>query len=273
MINKVETRTAKGGLLSLPFDDYSNGYAMLKADGLGPVKATIVRSSFAQTNGTQYHSSSIGERNVLLKLGLQPNWASNDVEDLRNALYDYFMPMMPISMRFYNDKGLVVDIDGRVESCEDDRWTDEPTVDISILCFSPYFLVLDETTVSGNTVEDTTATTIEYLGNADVGVVLTLNIDRVLTEFTIYNNAPDGPIQSIDVQTSFAAGDVVTINTNQGSRGITLVRAGVTSQPLQAIQFPTPWITLSKGDNDVRVHAIGAAIPYTITYTTRYGAI
>jgi hypothetical protein len=57
MINKVDITNAKGELLSLPFEDMSNGYCFRGADGLGPVKATIVKSTSAQLNGTQYHSS------------------------------------------------------------------------------------------------------------------------------------------------------------------------------------------------------------------------
>lgn len=270
MINKLEVRTAKGALLSLPFEDYSNGYAVADVQGLGPVKATIVKSSFAQIDGTQFHSSSLEDRNILLKLRLMPDWATSDVEDLRLELYDYLLPESPINLRFYNNKGLEVEIEGRVETLDPDIFAKDPTMDASIICFSPDFLALAPTTVSGSTVEDTTATTVAYSGTSDTGIVLMLNVDRTLTEFTIYNVTPTGSVESIDVETSFAAGDIVTVNTNVGSRGITLVRAGVTSQPLQAIQFPTSWITLTKGDNDIRVHAVGAAIPYSLEYTTRY---
>jgi hypothetical protein len=183
------------------------------------------------------------------------------------------MPMSPVNLKFYTDKGLTVSIDGRVESNEPDIFAKEPSVDVAITCFQPDFLALAPTSVGGNTVSDATTTPINYLGNADTGIVLTLNINRVLGEFTVYNTAPDGSLQTVDVQTSFAAGDVVTINTNSGSRGITLVRAGVTSQPLYAIQQPAGWTTLKKGANLIRVFATGAAIPYSIAYTTRYGAL
>lgn len=273
MLNKVEVRNAKGDLLSLPFEDMSNGYCVKGIDGLGPVKAAIVKSSFAQLDGTQYHSSSLGDRNITMKLGLYPNWISNDVEDLRYALYDYLMPKSPISLRFYTDKGLTVDIAGRVESLEPDIFSREPAVDASIICFQPDFLALAEISISGNTVSDTTATTISYAGTSEAGIILALNINRTLGEFTIYNQAADGTLQALDFQTSLAAGDVLTINTNVGSRGATLVRGGTISQPLYAIQKPTGWTSLQKGDNLIRVYATGAAIPYTISYTTRYGGL
>lgn len=273
MLNKVEVRNAKGGLLSLPFEDYSSGYAVLPIDGLGPVKATIVKSSFAQQDGTEFHSASTEDRNIILKLGLHPDWANNDIEGLRWGLYDYLMPKSPVSLRFYNDKGLVVDIAGRVETCEPDIFAKEPTMVASIICFKPDFIATDDTVISGNTVSDTTATTVSYPGTSDVGVTVVLNVNRTLTEFTIYNEAPDGNVQSLNVETSFAAGDVVTINTSLGSRGITLLRGGVTSQPLYAIQNPAGWTTLTKGDNGFRVYALGAAIPYILTYTARYGAL
>ncbi len=59
MLIKVEARTSSGALLILPLDDVSSGYVVEEIEGLDPVKATLVSSSFAQADGEQYHTRNV----------------------------------------------------------------------------------------------------------------------------------------------------------------------------------------------------------------------
>jgi hypothetical protein len=273
MLSKVEVRNVQGGLLSLELTDISDGIVLRNIEGLDPVKATIVSSSFAQQDGTQYHSSRREERNITMELMLQPDYINTNVRDLRYRLYEYFMTKSEVKLRFFDSDGPTVDIVGRVESCEAPLFAKEPQMDISVLCSDPDFVDPTTVTLSGNTTASTTETLLQYPGTVETGVNFTLNINRILTEFTIYFRSPDGSLTSMDIAGSFVTGDVLKISTIPGAKGATLTRGGTTSSVLYAVSPQSNWFQLLQGDNHLRVYAEGAAIPYTLSYNTRYGGL
>lgn len=272
MLTLLEVR-GQGGTLSLSLEDPDLGYDVQDVQGLDPVKANLVSSSFAQQDGAQYQSARREARNILLKLGLFPDYSTDTVWSLRQQLYPFFIPKTPISLRFFMESGLTVDIAGVVETCETAQFTQEPVVDISIMCFDPDFLEPDEVVVSGSTTSGETYTPLVYTGSVETGIIFELDVDRSLSEFTIYHQTPDGTIKTMDFQASVIADDVVKIVTMSGSKSATLTRAGSDSSLLYGISPQSNWLELVPGTNGIRIYAEGAAIPYTITYTRRYGGL
>jgi len=273
MLSIIEVRNAQGDLLTLPLDDISDGLVLADVSGLDPVKATIVTSSFAQQDGTQYHSSRREDRNILLQFDLEPDYVTQTVRDLRNRLYKYFMPKSEVTLRFIMADGLQVDISGRVEDCSAPLFTKEPKMNVSIICFDPDFVDLTPVEIEGLTTDLTTETTVSYIGNVETGIEFVLNVDRTLSDFTIYYRPPGGTLRSLEFASSLIAGDVVTINTVPGSKSATLNRSGTISSALNNVSPQSSWIELFEGDNHIRVYAEGDEIPYTITYLTRYGGL
>jgi hypothetical protein len=273
MLNMVEVRTSQGGLLSLPLEDPSLGFVVQDIQGLDPVKATIVSSSFAQQDGAQYQSSRREFRNILLKLGLYPDYTVDEVSDLRKRLYAFFMPKTEAKFTFYTSDGLNVDITGRIESFENNQFTQDPVVDVSILCFDPDFVDPDVVALSGNSTGGSTETDVVYAGTVDTGILFKLNVNRTLSAFTIYHQASDGSLRTLDFAASLVSGDVVTISTMQGQKFATLTRAGVVSSILYGVSPHASWIELMPGVNELRVYAVGAGIPWTIDYKNRYGGL
>jgi len=273
MLWKVEVRNVAGALLTLELQDISDGIVLEDVEGLGPVKATIVSSSFAQQDGEQYHSSRREKRNITFKLRFRPDYGTTTVRTLRHRMYKFFMTKTPVSLRFYDTEGPEVDIVGRVEECEPTIFAKEPGMDISILCFEPDFVDLDVVTLSGNTTASTTETPVTYDGTVETGVLFTLNVNRTLSEFTIYHRPPDGTLRSMDVQAPLVTGDVVKISTVPGNKYATLTRTGSTTSALDYVSPQANWMELEQGDNHIRVYADGAAVPYTIEYNTRYGGL
>ena len=273
MITKVEVRTTAGTLLTLPLDDISDGFVIEGIDGLDPVKATITSSGFANLDGAQYQSSRRETRNIVLGIGLEPDYVTNTVRDLRTHLYQFFMPKSQVSLRFYMSDGLTVDILGRVESFESPLFTKEPAVAISVICFDPDFTELDPVEIDDETVADSSEILVTYNGSVETGIIFELDVDRTLAEFTIYHRPPDGVVRSLDFAASLVADDVVKIDTIVGEKSAILTRASTDSSVLYGVSPQSTWIQLQPGDNYLRVYAVGAAIPFSIKYTTRHGGL
>jgi len=272
MLTLLEVRS-QAGTLGLPMEDSTLGYDVQNIDGLDPVKATLVSSSFAQQDGAQYQSARRETRNIVLKLGLYPDYALDTVSSLRKRLYPFFMPKRPINMRFFMEDGLTVDISGVVESCDASKFTQEPGVDVSIICFDPDFLEPAPVVITGASTSGTSALVLDYAGTVETGVLFKLNVNRTMSEFTIYHQLPDGSIRTTDFQAPVINGDVVTINTVPGSKVATLTRGGSDSSILYGISPQSNWLQLEPGANGIRVYAVGASVPYTMTYTRRYGGL
>jgi len=278
MLTKLDVSTSQGNLLSFQLDDDTSGFLIQNIDGLDPVKATLVSSSFAGVDGGQYQSARRETRNIKLTVGLDPNPLVDTVRGLRKRLYAYFMPKSEIALTFYDDDGPTVNVAGRVESLETALFAQESAVDISIICYDPDFIdpVIVHLPESGQTLQTTSGTSnsiISYDGTVDTGTVITINVDRDLSDFSIYHQPPNDALRQLDFSAPLVAGDVLTISSITGDKGVTLTRAGTQSSLLYGMSPQSSWIELMPGDNKLHIYATGAGVPYTIDYVTRYGGL
>lgn len=272
MLEKVTVTNRRNQSLSFEVDENDSGYQIADIDGLDPVDVTLVSTSFPGIDGEQYQAAKRGPRDVLLKLDLEPNGVET-AKTLRDRLYSYFMPKAPVSLRFQQDDGLEVDIQGVVETCKSTIWTKDPTAEISIRCFQPDFIDNRRVTREGMSVSDSTNTVIEYPGTVESGTVLTLNVNRSLPAFTIYNRGEDNVLRQLDFSYPLLAGDQLVVSSLRGAKGITLTRSGVSSSVLYGRSPQSAWIEFFEGDNLFRVYAPGDPIPYILEYVVRYGGL
>lgn len=273
MLEKVEIRTDAGTLLTLPLTDYSEGYILENVEGLDPVDAQLVFSSFAQQDGTQFQSAQRENRFLTFNIGFEPNYVSTSVRDLRRRLYSFLMPKSNVRLRFYEDDGLVVEIAGRVEKHQAPRFTKDPDSIVNITCNLPDFVDLTPVTVSGNTTAGTTTTDHNYLGSSETGFVFQMNVDRTISGFTIYNSPADNSLRSLIFATPMVAGDIIKISTVPGDKYAKLTHLGVETSVLYGVNTASEWLKLYQGINQLRVSLAGAVIPWTIDYTTKYGGL
>jgi len=275
VLTRVDVRNNRGDLFTLVLDDPSSGYIVADIDGLGPVKANLVSSSFAGMDGEQYQSSRRGARNIQFKLELDPDPATDTVWSLRDRLYDFFMPKLQVTMQFFREDGLVVEIPGVVETCDPDHFAQEPTMDISVMCFRPVdFYELSSRVLSSLLTTDTEPTYFDYEGTSETGVIFELTTDRSVDELTIYHHTPTGEIQTLTYDNApLIAGDALIISTVSGDKWAALNRAGTISSVLYGISPQSKWIELQRGINGIRAYATGTPISVTMEYVTRYGGL
>lgn len=273
MLTKVDVIAASGRVLTLSLLDPTNGYLVHDVSGLDPVVATIVSSRFAQRDGTQYQASRREDRNIVIKLGLEPDYVTSTVSQLRQDLYTYLMPKSNVTLRFYLDDQVFAEIQGRVENLASVLFTQDPEVTISILCFDPDFYALVPTTLSGSTTSTTDETIFNYTGSTETGFIFRLAINRAVTEVVLYNDPLVDVTQSLDFVGILQAGDVLEISTITGAKRAVLIRGGVRSSVLYGVSPASNWLNFYPGENRFRAAVSGAAIPYTIEYTTKYGGL
>lgn len=273
MLTMVEVLNERGESLKLSLLDPTNGYLLHAMDGLDPGKASVSSSPFATLDGAQYQSSRREPRNPRMKLGLEPDYGTQTVQDLRMNLYRYMMPKSKVTMVYYIDDVAYAKVDAVVESLETPLFSKTPEALISFLCFDPDFYAVQSSVVSGTTTPTTLEKTINYGGSTPTGISLRLVINRALPEFMLYNRVAGDQIQSLEFSTPLAAGDILVISTIAREKAATLERGGSRKSMLYGISPSSTWIQLQPGVNNLRVQAAGAAIPYTVAFTEKYGGL
>lgn len=272
MLNRLDVTNKRSMTLSLDMFENNNGYQIVDIEGLDPVKAKLVSTSYPGVNGEQYQTSTRGARDIKIILDLQPD-GLDTFYSLRKNLYTYFMPQSQVGMRFSLDSGLNLELVGIVEEHSSPQFKEDPGVEITLRCFQPDFLDPNVVIRSGNTVSTSTNTTIEYPGNLEASTIFRLYLNRSLSDFTIYNTPEDGIVRQLDFSAALIAGDELIISSVKGSKSITLKRSGISSSLLVGRSPQSAWIELYEGNNQFRVYTPGDPVPYELEYVVRYGGI
>jgi len=278
MLTKIEALDGFGNTLSLPLQDVSAGYTVKSIDGLDPVKATISSSSFAQLDGAQFQGARREPRNIIIKLGMEPYSGGSTVRTLRATLYKYFMPKAFVTLKFYDDGSSIPTalITGQVETMETPLFAKDPEVNISILCADPAFYGPTELSVTGNTHDPSgaTDTTINYAGTLEVGYRLVIPVNRTMsTGLTVLLKRFGASVyEKVDITAALANLDVVEISTLAKNKYVKNTKSPGSSL-LYAVTVASRFAPLYPGVNYFRIDASGAAVPWTLYYTPRYGGL
>lgn len=273
MLTEVQATSARGSLLSMVLAEISDGITLQDVEGLDPVKATIVSGDIPGYTGEKYQASKRGARDLTFTLGLNPDWVTERPQDVRNRLYQFFMPRTWVDLKFVDETGNASDIRGMVETFECPLFVQEPKATINVRCFASDFVDQDLVALTGNSVSNTLTREIEYTGTVETGIDFQLLVNRDLDEFTLYGFLPEGTMRQLDFSYTLHNGDVVQIITTPGAKEIALTRSGVRTSIPYAMSPQSEWIDLYPGTNQFRVYAEGAAVPYLLYYNNRYGGL
>ncbi len=168
-----------------------------------------------------------------------------------------------------------------IETCEPDIFSENETVQVSILCPDPLFYINDanqQTSFSAldsefefpfeNDVEYTNTPkicmgdilkfqtkSIYYTGDEDTGVIITCHILSPVTKLGVYDVQTKKSIQ-LDMEKfntftggGLNVGDDVIFNTNKKNRSAILLRNGKTTNILSCLNKDVEWFQLHQGDN------------------------
>lgn len=249
-------------------------------EGLGPVKAAIMTTQFASGKGEFFQGSQVGKRNIIMSLGLNPEWATQTMASLRHQLYRYLLPEAWCKLRFFSDEFPTVDIEGYVESFEPNMFTQDPEVQISVICPKPDFIEPDATIYYGVVDDGTIEFEFEYLGNVPAGLELRIaqSVDNVsyigplhislqqepnpAEVFTVDPVKIDGT-QYFKLSTSPSAKRVSTLSNMDGTE----------TNLLWYVSRDSSWPLIRPGKNLFKVAANEDGQAWTMAFFNRFGGL
>lgn len=280
MITKMEVFSAIPSAPELPLGGqlaHFDPIHIRDINGLGPVKAEIATTPFATSDGELYQGSTIGKRNIVITLGFNPDWEDNTLMALRQKLYAYLLPKAWVRLRFYSSDLPAVDIEGYVESFEPNIFSQDPEVQVSIICPKPDFIETDAIILSGSVDDGTDELVVDYGGTVPTGF-------EVRVQRTVAVPTYSGPIEIINrtINQGFKITQVTvdTIKTFQMSSIKNKKRAvnvdlgdGTETNLLAYVDSASLWPELRPGENLVSVKAATSGQTYVLAYFTRYGGL
>lgn len=254
---KIENSSGESLILSQNEPEYQ----IVSITGLNPPNAQINTTAIAGLDGAKFNSSKLNTRNIVITLKL-----NGDVEANRLQLYQMFRTKEQCTF-YYTTESRDVYIQGYVEAVEVNMFSNPELMQISIICTYPYFksmaaIIAD---ISNRIAAFTFPFSINigspipfslYIENrmtgvindseSETGVLIEIDVLDTVNNIKITNSDTE---QFIAVQYAFLAGDKIAINTQKGSKSISLTRNGATSNIFSALQQGSTFFQLEPGVN------------------------
>lgn len=281
MLTKLKVYTAVQSaptlLLTDPGQIQADKLQITKITGLNPVKAAINTSQFASIDGVAFTGSNTPGRNIVLTIRPNPDWATWTIDSLRKLIYLYFLPKSSVQLVFEDDTNPPVTIFGYVESCEDDKFSNDVQFQVSILCPDPYFSSLNPIVITGTT-ENSYAVQDTITYNGDVPTGIKVEVDNVVGEAetaTIQIQTVDPSISIFEVAALVNADQYFVMSSVAGNKYVDTVRitTGIVISLLSKFQAGSVWPILVPGDNPFAVVSDVGNHNWTLTYYERFGGL
>lgn len=283
MLTQVEAISARGELdpLTMSISAAAADQIQLRGvEGLGPVKADLPSSPYV-SDGEYVTGKRVGKRNIVLTLGYNPDWSTNTMADLRQTLYEYFMPKRWIRLEFTSTHITpTVYIEGYVESVEPNMFSQDPEVQVSIICPRPDFISTGVVTLNGQMhAAFGTPLIFTYEGTVPTGFVLqqTTPSTTFTGELNIKNDCEEPGFFA--VTTNIQPTRQFVLSTEDGSKYMQEENAGVLLKNLLGYLTTTmDWMKLHPGENQFEIKgepSSGGLLtePWELVYSPRFGGL
>lgn len=276
MIKSIKVTNPKGESLVLDlFHPEKSGLIVRSISGLGPPKANINSTDLATADGALYSSARASTRNIVFNLQFM---FAPTIEDSRQLTYKYFPLKKLVKIEVETDNRSL-ETSGYVESNQPDIFSKEETTQISIICLDPFFYdpnpsvtqfatvtptfefpfsneSTSENLIEFGTINLDTRSTIDYIGDVDTGVLITIHaLGSVSGSLTIYNVETQEKmvVDLAKIKTligkDYGSGDDIIISTVSGDKYVRVLHDGKYTNAIAAIEKLADWFQVSVGRN------------------------
>lgn len=253
----VENEITEDSLTISMKEPEQSGFYIESIEGLGPADASIITMDMVSMAGSLFNTSRVQKRNIVLNIGMYENNIDNlNVEELRVKSYRYFPIGRQVKLEF-NTELRSVYIYGYVEKNQPNIFAEREKSQISIVCPNPWFKSKYGmiTSLTGpNTYY------MEYSGDVDTGIEISLYFTEDLQGRVVISNSSgtfeinNELVKKINgLSSGIIRGDIVNINTNNGTKSIFLKRGDVSTSLLNIVGRNHNWIQIHKGGNDINI--------------------
>lgn len=263
-------------------------FRLTSLEGTGEPDASISLSRLANTDGSYVGGAFIEKRNIVMECDFLPQ-----IERHRLMAYEIVQVRKPITV-FYRTKQVDVYTEGYVESFSVSNFKESKTTgQISIICADPFWYSNATHTANASNVWDAfyfpwainvsesakrmnaegvplsvyseNQSVVIKNSGIETGFIIQMRFSADVKEPYIHDDTT-GEVLRIDH--SFTEGDVLTINTNVGSKSIIYRDKNAnTANYLRYFKSGSTWLQLKQGENTFTAGAAENAGGMTVSFT------
>lgn len=295
MITEVSSLNKGGESLNLDlFDPWSSGIAVKEITGLGPVKTELSLERYALIDGAFLKGARVGTRNVVLTL--IP--VGDDIQTERRKIYHYFPVGETVTFGVVTDQ-VAVKSSMIVESVEPNIFSERQEIGVSLIAIDPYWRS-NSPSITGlvgfndvtplfqfpfksadnpkelifGDMSNSSGKDINYLGDADTGVVITFSFNGNVSNLTVINQTYDEAM-IINKVKDFYRGEQLVIDTRPAKKSVKHIAGGKESFITGVLDIKSQWIKLHPGNNTIGLQFVGNSndMDISIEYETLYRGV
>lgn len=231
-------------------------FTITEIQGLNPPESTINVSEIALMDGALYNGAKVNMRTINIAFAIEYSAAYNRIEVFKVLKTKQWIRM------YYKSDYRDVFIDGYIQTIDITYFEMKQVVTCTILCPSPFFKnaqeVINELSSIIASFHFPFASTeapelvfsyldsiphaeIENGGDVETGLIIELYAYDSITNPKIYDYLTG---EFIGLNYTMQAGDLITIDTRQGEKTITLLRNGVKTNIFNYLMKDSTWLQL-----------------------------
>ncbi len=264
-------------------------YTIKEVSGLDPPEAIINKTRNANTDGSEFNSSYLNDRQIIITMTIEA-----PAEENRNNLYIYFRSKKAVKIAYKNGirdvfaKGIVKDIDVQF-------FAKKQIAQITIDCMNPYFLENEDASEDISATQQlfefpfaieepipfseiSTTEPIEVVneGNDPTGVIITITpiSSRSIYGPIFVKNLTNGLTFKINL--ILHQGESLIIDSIKGEKSVKKIDGSTETNVINEMNRTSEWIELIPGINRLLITEGTTGIPQinaSISFTPKYQGV
>jgi len=198
-----------------------------------------------------FYNLTIEKRDVVMRIGLNPEWANTSYSELRDELYKTISSSRTglIDIWFMNESGTVAVLSGWVTKFESPQFVKSPEVIITVKTKDPMLKAPDPVEVSVIDLDPANTNIQDHISSAPHGFEFTLAFTGAKASLVIGDPEDASWTFTVTPAGGFLNGDVLHFSSDPNDKKLYLVRAGNTIYLADKIAPGSVWPVMFPGDN------------------------
>jgi len=259
--------TTQIATFSLKNPDLTQPYILQAAAGLDAGEFTPkFFGSSSDGSSLRYYSHGVKDREVVLKIRLNPQGAGVSNSSLRDALLKAISSsyLSKLQLRFMLSTTEKARLSGYVTKFEASLFSNTPEVLITLTCPDPYFIDPAVTTFSG--LDKANPVFVDNDSTAPHGFTINIGFGASVALVKFYKGIAATPYWYFNITYNFIASDILTIVSVENKKEVYVTRSAIKTSLLDKVAPGSTWPILFPGSTTFTVdmqQPIGTSLPTT----------
>lgn len=258
--------------LTLNRANRTNQYIVQTMSGLDTDDIGMLVTGAHTQTGANFYTPKLRPRTISLKIRLNPSYGvgSPSSGSLRDDIYRLIggSPDGMVQLRFLDGSTNVANISGYITKLENDLFSKEQEVQLTIRCEQPLFRSL--TTVNPAISSFNPLSVTDSLSTAPHGFQMRINLSGSLSSIRITDTNDGLHSWFFEVTYNFVSSDTFQFSSMEDDRYVRTLRAGIMTQLGDRVTPGSQWPLIRPGINNFYVNANGVVNSFSY-YNTYWG--